>query len=58
MLDANRKGGLAPFINKGCVACHSGINVGGSMYARFGVVELPGAEILPSSVATTPRPKP
>lgn len=46
-LDANRKEGLALFISKGCVACHSGINVGGSMYAAFGVVERPGAEILP-----------
>ncbi len=46
-LDANQKEGLALFISKGCVACHGGINVGGSMYAAFGVVERPGAEILP-----------
>lgn len=46
-LDANQKEGLALFINKGCAACHNGINVGGGMYAPFGVVERPGADILP-----------
>lgn len=46
-LDANAKTGLALFINKGCAACHNGINVGGNKYAPFGVVERPGAEILP-----------
>ena len=45
-LDADQQAGLALFINKGCVACHNGINVGGTMYAPFGVVERPGAEIL------------
>lgn len=46
-LDATRKEGLALFISKGCAACHNGINIGGGMYAPFGVVERPGAEILP-----------
>ncbi|MDE1965577.1 MAG: cytochrome-c peroxidase [Xanthomonadaceae bacterium] len=46
-LDASQREGLALFINKGCAACHAGINVGGAMYAPFGVVERPGAEILP-----------
>jgi cytochrome c peroxidase len=46
-LDANQKEGLTLFINKGCAACHNGINVGGGMYAPFGVVERPGADILP-----------
>ncbi len=46
-LDAKQKEGLAIFINKGCAACHSGINVGGGMYAPFGLVERPGADILP-----------
>ena len=46
-LDAKQKDGLALFINKGCAACHNGINVGGGMYAPFGVVERPGADILP-----------
>ncbi|MFC5437517.1 cytochrome-c peroxidase [Rhodanobacter umsongensis] len=46
-LDAPRKEGLALFISKGCAACHNGVNLGGGMYAPFGVVERPGAEILP-----------
>ncbi len=39
--------GLRLFTGKGCSGCHNGINVGGSMYQPFGVVERPGAEILP-----------
>jgi cytochrome c peroxidase len=39
--------GLALFMDKGCSSCHNGINVGGGMYAPFGVVEKPGAEFLP-----------
>lgn len=39
--------GLGLFINKGCVACHSGVNIGGQSYFPFGVVKRPGAEILP-----------
>ena len=46
-LDVKQKEGLAVFTNKGCAACHNGINVGGGMYAPFGVVERPGADILP-----------
>jgi cytochrome c peroxidase len=46
-LDTKQKQGLAVFITKGCSACHNGINVGGGMYAPFGVVERPGADILP-----------
>ena len=34
-------------MEKGCVACHNGINVGGQGYFPFGVVENPGAEVLP-----------
>jgi cytochrome c peroxidase len=46
-LSATEKAGLALFMDKGCSACHNGINVGGGMYAPFGVVEKPGAEFLP-----------
>lgn len=46
-LDATQKAGLALFINKGCAGCHNGINLGGRTYAPFGVVERPGAELLP-----------
>lgn len=46
-LSAAQTGGLRVFIDKGCAACHKGINIGGGMYAPFGVVENPGAELLP-----------
>lgn len=46
-LDADQKAGLALFIDKGCAGCHHGINVGGGTYAPFGVIERPGADILP-----------
>ena len=39
--------GLRLFMDRGCVACHNGVNVGGGDYYAFGVVERPGANILP-----------
>ncbi|ODN69193.1 cytochrome-c peroxidase [Methylobrevis pamukkalensis] len=47
-LSAEQKQGLALFMDKGCAACHSGVNVGGHGYYPFGVVEKPGANILPA----------
>ncbi|WP_142847880.1 cytochrome-c peroxidase [Telmatospirillum sp. J64-1] len=46
-LTDEQKQGLALFMDRGCVACHAGINVGGDGYFPFGVVERPGADILP-----------
>ncbi len=46
-LSASQKAGLRLFMEKGCAACHNGINIGGGMYAPFGVVEKPGADLLP-----------
>lgn len=46
-LGEQQKVGLALFIDKGCAACHNGINVGGDQYQPFGVVEKPGADFLP-----------
>ncbi len=46
-LTVAEKGGLRLFMDKGCSGCHNGINVGGGAYFPFGVVEKPGAEILP-----------
>lgn len=46
-LSAEQKTGLSLFIDKGCAACHNGVNIGGNGYYPFGVVEKPGAEILP-----------
>ena len=46
-LDQRELSGLGLFVNKGCIACHSGINLGGQAYFPFGVIKRPGAEILP-----------
>jgi len=46
-LSAAQTQGLALFIDHGCSTCHNGINVGGGIYAPFGVVEKPGANFLP-----------
>jgi cytochrome c peroxidase len=46
-LNAQEKDGLKLFMGKGCSVCHNGINVGGEAYFPFGVVEKPGADILP-----------
>lgn len=48
-LNQKEKRGLALFINKGCVACHSGVNVGGNSYQVFGAVEKPGEAVRPSA---------
>jgi cytochrome c peroxidase len=47
-LTAVEKDGLRLFMDKGCVACHQGVNLGGEEYYPFGVVEKPGAVILPA----------
>lgn len=39
--------GLSLFIDKGCASCHNGVNVGGEGYYPFGLVEKPGADVLP-----------
>ncbi|TQV76110.1 cytochrome-c peroxidase [Denitrobaculum tricleocarpae] len=46
-LSAEAQEGLQLFVDKGCVACHSGVNVGGHGYYPFGLIEKPGAEVLP-----------
>lgn len=47
-LSAEAKAGLQLFVDKGCSSCHSGVNIGGHGYYPFGLVEKPGAEILPA----------
>jgi cytochrome c peroxidase len=42
------KDGLRLFISKGCVRCHSGVNLGGNAYHPFGVVERPDEAVLPA----------
>lgn len=46
-LDAAQKAGLKLFMSKGCAECHDGMNLGGTQYAPFGILERPGAEVLP-----------
>jgi cytochrome c peroxidase len=46
-LDDMQKAGLQTFIDKGCATCHNGVNLGGNGYYPFGLVEKPGANILP-----------
>lgn len=46
-LNDTQKEGLRLFMDRGCVSCHNGVNVGGGDYYAFGVVERPGANILP-----------
>jgi cytochrome c peroxidase len=46
-LTDEQKAGLNLFMDKGCAGCHSGVNLGGQDYYPFGLIEKPGAEILP-----------
>ena len=39
--------GLEAFIDEGCAACHAGVNMGGEGYYPFGLVQRPGASVLP-----------
>lgn len=48
-LTAKQKQGLDLFMGKGCIACHSGINLGGQAYFPFGLVEKPSGDVLPES---------
>ena len=40
--------GLSLFMDKGCVSCHAGVNIGGEGYYPFGLIEKPGSDILPA----------
>ena len=37
-LNENEKAGLQLFKNYGCITCHQGVNIGGNMFQRFGVM--------------------
>lgn len=50
-LSDEQKAGLQLFVDKGCAACHNGLNIGGATYAKFGVVASPGPEHLPAEDA-------
>ena len=46
-LNEQEKRGLQAFVDTGCTACHNGINFGGNGYYPFGLIEKPGADVLP-----------
>ncbi|WP_138381056.1 cytochrome-c peroxidase [Luteithermobacter gelatinilyticus] len=46
-LTAQQKRGLRAFMDYGCTACHSGVNLGGNGFFRFGVFNLPDEQVLP-----------
>ncbi|WP_397543607.1 cytochrome c peroxidase [Roseovarius salis] len=46
-LSAEQKEGLSLFMDKGCASCHNGVNLGGNGYYPFGLIEKPGADVLP-----------
>jgi len=46
-LNEMEREGLGMFLENGCAACHSGMNIGGEQYQPFGVVEKPHASLLP-----------
>ncbi|MBN2906039.1 MAG: cytochrome-c peroxidase [Rhodobacteraceae bacterium] len=48
-LTDEQKVGLELFVDKGCTTCHNGVNLGGNGYYPFGLVEKPGADILPET---------
>jgi cytochrome c peroxidase len=45
-LNQEEMNGLTLFMEKGCVDCHGGINMGGEDYFPFGVTERPSDEIM------------
>jgi cytochrome c peroxidase len=47
-LNPAQKAGLTLFMDKGCTACHAGVNIGGGMYAKFGAVAAPDAKYRPA----------
>lgn len=46
-LNPTQRTGLKLFMDKGCSSCHNGMNVGGGMYAKFGLVEQPSDSLRP-----------
>ncbi|MGY0560637.1 cytochrome-c peroxidase [Luteimonas sp. A277] len=46
-MTATQVEGLQLFFETGCASCHNGVNFGGQSYFPFGVLERPGADILP-----------
>lgn len=52
-LGANARAGLQLFIDAGCAACHTGVNLGGTMYQKFGIAADPDPQIPPGWTTLT-----
>jgi cytochrome c peroxidase len=48
-INDQEKNGLRLFIDKGCVGCHGGVNLGGAAYFPFGVAQNPSELIRPAA---------
>jgi cytochrome c peroxidase len=48
-LTQDQKDGLKLFLDTGCASCHNGMNVGGGMYAKFGLAQAPDAKYRPAA---------
>ncbi len=48
-LNDEEKKGLRLFLDKGCVSCHNGPNLGGTAYFSFGVAKAPTEELRPAA---------
>ncbi len=48
-LNEEEQKGLALFMDKGCTACHSGVNLGGQNFFKFGQVQAPDEKVRPES---------
>jgi len=49
IMNNEEKEGLKLFMDKGCVSCHAGENIGGEGYYPFGLIEKPGSDVLPEN---------
>ncbi|RRD88891.1 cytochrome-c peroxidase [Conchiformibius steedae] len=47
-LNEQEKRGIKSFINNGCVACHSGVTLGGDLFQKFGLVKGPYWDLIHS----------
>jgi len=48
-LNSTELQGLKLFVDNGCAGCHGGVNLGGTGYYPFGVVNAPDAEVRPAN---------
>lgn len=48
-LNKQEQEGLALFMDKGCTACHNGVNLGGQSFFKFGLTQAPSEAVRPAS---------